>query len=150
MVEASFRTYTAQGAFLKSLAWIVPLVLLFFILPFHLVLALQRELQADRHADVLALLAGDRLGVAPRGAVFIRVWALAALLTAAALGVVPGASYLFDHLKPSPFQSLYTVLYFTRWGLYFGLGLACVLWYQRMLDEVRRECLLVLRLAGKV
>lgn len=146
LVEASFQTYTAQGAYLKSLIWIVPLALLFLVTPFHCVLALQRELQAGRHSDVLALLTGGKLSVAPRGTIYVRLWVLAIVLVAAVVTVVPGGSRLFDNLRPSAYQNLFITLYFLRWGLYFGLGLVCWFWYYRTLNEIKRECLLVRRI----
>ncbi len=150
LVEANFQTYTVQGAFLKSLVWIVPLALLFLVTPFHFVMALQRELQAGRHADVLNLLAGEKLSVAPRGTIYVRLWVLAVVLIAAVLAVVPGASRVFDNLRPAPYLNLFTACYFLRWGLYFLLGLICWFWYQRMLNEIKRECLIVERAKGTI
>jgi len=30
-----------------------------------------------------------------------------------------------------------------RWVLYFGLGLECLAWYSRALNELKRECVAV-------
>jgi hypothetical protein len=69
------------------------------------------------------------------------LWAL----IAAVMVVVPGASGIFDNLRPSIYQNLFTACYFLRWGLYFLLGLSCWFWYQRLLNEFKRECLMIER-----
>jgi hypothetical protein len=80
--------------------------------------------------------------VTPRGAVYVRVWALAALLVIAVVGLFPGFSHLFDNLKQSPYLNLFSQLYYARWLVYYTLGLGCLIWYQRALNEVKRECLM--------
>lgn len=145
ITEASIRVYTAQGAYLKGLFWIVPNGLIYLLLPFHFVVCLQRELFAGQHRSVLALLSGEKQSVSPRGAIYPRLWFLLVLLIAMGLGIVPGAATLFDQLQPSPYQNLFTLSYFLRWGLQLALGLGCVIWFYRALNEVKRECLIVAR-----
>ncbi len=38
-------------------------------------------------------------------------------------------------------MNLFTNLLQTRLALYFALGLECVVWYARALNEMKRECL---------
>jgi hypothetical protein len=117
------------------------LATVYVLLPFHFVLAVQRELRNNQHAAVLALLAGERDAPAPKGAVYLRVRWLAIGLFAAALLSVALTQDLFDRLKPNPFKNLFMHLVLGRVLLYFATGLFCVLWYSRALNEIKRECL---------
>lgn len=147
IVEANFQTYTVQGAYLRALIWIIPLMLFFLILPLHFVLALQRELQNRRHSSVLAILTGQKLNVTPRGTFYVSPVVLFMGLVLVAIIAFLGASHLFENLRPAPYLNLYTTLYYLRWGLYFGLGLTCIFWYQRALNEIKRECLMIERIS---
>src|SRR6266446_702497 len=44
ITQASFQTYPAKGAFLKSVYYVFPLVVLFVVVPFHLIVAKECEL----------------------------------------------------------------------------------------------------------
>lgn len=145
ITEASIRAYTAQGAYLKGLVWIVPAGVIYLLLPFHFVVSLQRELQRGQYATTLALLSGEKRSVTPRGTIYPRLWFLLVLLMAIGLSIVPGAANLFDNLQPSPYQNLFTLSYYLRWGLQIGLSLGCVIWFYRTLNELKRECLLIER-----
>jgi len=145
ITEASIRAYTAQGAYLKGLVWIVPVALIYVLLPFHFAVSLQRELQRGQYATTLALLSGEKRSVTPRGTLYPRLWFLLVLLIAIGLSIVPGAANLFDNLQPSPYQNLFTLAYYLRWGLQIGLSLGCVIWFYRALNELKRECLLMER-----
>jgi hypothetical protein len=48
---------------------------------------------------------------------------------------------LFDHLKPNPFKNLFMQLALGRTLLFFAIGLFCLLWYSRTLNDIKRECL---------
>ena len=149
ITDASIRAYTAQGAYLKGLIWIVPTGLIYLLLPFHFVVSLQRELQLKRHAATLALLSGEKRSVTPRGTIYPRLWFLTTLLIAIGLTIVPGASNLFDNLQPSPYQNLFTLSYYSRWGLQIALSLGCIIWFARSLNELKRECLIVERVRAQ-
>ena len=145
LTDATIRAYTAQGAYLKGLIWIVPVGLIYLLLPFHFVVSLQRELRLKRHGTTLALLSGEKRSVTPRGTIYPRLWLLILLLIAIGLTIVPGAANLFDNLQPSPYQNLFTLSYYLRWGLQVALSLGCVVWFSRALNELKRECLIVER-----
>jgi DNA-binding winged helix-turn-helix (wHTH) protein len=70
ITEAKFQTYSAPAAYLKDMEYIIPVALLFLLLPFHLISRLEREVGKGRSREVLRLLKGSRLGVVPRGAFF--------------------------------------------------------------------------------
>ena len=140
ITEATFQTYSAHGAYLKSVYYFLPLAVLFLILPFHFVVTLQRELEAGRHRLGLALLTGKQWSVAPRGATYLRVWWLAILLFCAGVVSLALTAHLLESLKPGVYMNLF--IQFVQWRLilYFGLGLECLLWYYKSVNEIKREC----------
>jgi len=139
--QISRQSWSAQSAYLKNLVmYFLPLATFYILLPFHFVLALQRELAAGRHGPVLALLTGERTA-STRGAVYVRVgWLALALFVVALLSVVMTQD-LFDHLKPSPYKNLFMHLALGRTLLLFGIALLGLLWYSSALSEIKRECL---------
>lgn len=143
ITQASFQTYTAQAAYMKGIRYALPLAAVFCLVPFHFVVAMQRELKDDHHRLGLALLTGESWAVAPPSAFFIRVRSLWVTLLVLLLISIPMSSHLFDHLTAGPYMNLFTHLMQLRWILYFGFALECLAWYSRALNEIKRECLLV-------
>jgi hypothetical protein len=143
VVQASFQTFPLHLGYLKAMvhAWMV--VPVFLLWPAHAVLVLQRELPRGRHAQVAALLTGDRAALPPRGLRYPRVWALAVYLVAVFAFHWVGASHLFDNLAPGPHAALFMGLVMLRTGLLLALPVACLWWYAGCLDELRREALAV-------
>ena len=139
--QISRQSWSAQSAYLKNVVmYFLPLATFYVLLPFHFVLALQRELAAKRYGSVLALLTGERKATAP-GAVYLRVgWLALALFVVALLSLVMTQD-LFDHLKPSPHKNLFMHLALGRTLLLFGIALLCLLWYSKALNEIKGECL---------
>jgi hypothetical protein len=134
--------WSAQAAYLKNVVlYFLPLATVYILLPFHFVLAVRRELRENHREDVMALLFGERRTAAPRGAVYLRVWWLAVGLSVAAFVAVALTQDLFDHLKPNPFKNLFMQLALGRTLLFFAIGLFCLLWYSRTLNDIKRECL---------
>ena len=145
ITEATFKTYTAQGAYLKGIFWIVPSGLIFLLWPYQFILTLQREMKLRQHSSVLGLLTGDKRSVTPRGTIYPRVWFLVFIQLAISVSIVPGASNILENLTNSPYQNLFTLCYLARWGLQFAVGLSGIVWFVRALNEVKRECLIVER-----
>jgi DNA-binding winged helix-turn-helix (wHTH) protein len=140
ITKASFNTYTAQAAYLKTIFYFIALALLFLITPFHFVVALHSEIKANRGAvrDLLAEGEGGfRLRV--RGAFYISARLLSVLLLVAAIVVFVAWNYLFSQLQPSPYKNLFQQLYELRIILYFALALVCLVWYHRALGELRLD-----------
>ena len=141
VTEADFQTYPALGAFLKSVYYFLPLAVVFMVLPYHFVLSIQRELREGRYRPVLDLLADRRSSAAPAGAIYLRVWWLAVVLVAAASAALVAMAHMFESLKPNPHSGLFVQLAQWRFLLYVILGLECVVWYNWMLNGIKRECL---------
>ena len=90
---------------------------------------------------MLALLTAQPRGVVPRSAIYLRVWWLALGLMLAGVVSVFLTQDLFDHLKPSRYMSVFMELALGRCLLFFGLGLLCLVWYAKALNEIKRECI---------
>lgn len=141
ITEANFQTYPAHAAYLKDIIYFFPLGVVFLILPYHFILSMQRELQAGRYRLGLALLSGEKWGLAPKGSIYLRLWWLGPLLFGAFVVSLALTAHLSDSLTPSPFKGFFVQLVQWRMILYFGLGIECLLWYYRALNELKRECL---------
>jgi hypothetical protein len=117
------QPWSAQAAYLKNVVlYFLPLATIYILLPFHFVVAVQREVAAGRHWPVLALLSGERTAAAP-GAVYPRAGWLAAALFVIALLAVVMTQDLFDHLRPNPYKTLFMFLALGRTLLVFGIAL---------------------------
>lgn len=138
---ASFQTYTAQGAYLKSVYYFLPLAVVFLILPFHLIVSLQREIRAGHQWLVSNLLMNKRSSVKPEGAIYLKVGWLVITLLGTGIAVMVAMAHLSENLKPSPYFNLFTQLIQWRLVLYFLLGSECLIWYSQMLNQIKRECL---------
>jgi DNA-binding winged helix-turn-helix (wHTH) protein len=140
ITEATFQTYTAHGAYLKDTCYFLFLAILFLILPFHFILSLQKEMRAGGCNQVSNFLEREKLSVAPRNVIYLRVWWLGLILLCIAIASPVLTAYLFDRLKPSVYMNLFMQLVIWRLLLYLVLGLQCLLWYYWSLNEIKREC----------
>lgn len=143
-VEATFQTYPTQLGYVKSVfyAWLT--IPVFVLWPYHFVLTAQRDLADGRHKQLMALLEDDRGAVPPRGALFPRLWLLVVALTGLLIFNWVGVSHLFEHLLPSPHRGFFMALVLTRVSLWLALPIACVVWYARCLNELKREAVSVI------
>jgi hypothetical protein len=65
---------------------------------------------------------------------------LLALATFWALALVYSLTATFalsDRLQPGPFHSLFLILLFLRFVLWFGVSLACLIWYRLQLAQLK-------------
>ena len=141
ITEAKFQTYPAHGAFFKNVYYFLPLAILFLIIPYHFVISAQKELKAGQKQKVRDVLIGKRMRVAPLGAIYLRLWWLGALLLAAAIGGVVGIAHLFENLLPGVHMNLFVQLEQWRTFIFFSLGLECMFWYYRRLNDLKSACL---------
>lgn len=134
------QAQTAQVAYLKNVfLYFFPLAVVLWLIPFHFVAAIRRELDRGNHRLVLEMLTGKPESVRPTNAPYLRVWWLSAGLFGAALVSLIMTNRLFDHLTEGPYMGLFMKLVLARVFVYFSLGLACLLWYHRALNELKRE-----------
>jgi DNA-binding winged helix-turn-helix (wHTH) protein len=137
VTQARFRTYTAHGAYLKSVVNFLPLAAIFIVLPFHFAAAARNAIRDARQFTVTCLLQGAD-STPPAGAIYLPLRWLAALFFVAGLAAFLLTSYLFENLRPAAGMNLFMHLALWRLLLYFALGLECVLWYRHALDALKR------------
>lgn len=142
ITQMTIQAYTAQAAYVKGIRYALPLVAVYFLVPFHFVLAMQSELRERRYRLAMGVITGERWAVTPNHAFYIGTRTLWILLVALALISMPMTSRLFDNLKPGLYMNLFTHLMQARWVLYFGLAVESLMWYTRALNELKRECML--------
>jgi hypothetical protein len=147
-IEATFATRSAAAGFLKNeVLYFLPLLL--FVLPtFHAVAALQAELRAGRFCAVLDLLSGSREAVVPRGVWLVPNWFLSVVLVVAALIGYVGTNNLLDNLKEGAYSNTFTAALYIRVFLWYVLAVVCLVWYQRSIQELKREAIAASRLVG--
>jgi DNA-binding winged helix-turn-helix (wHTH) protein len=138
ITEASFQTYTAHGAYLKSVCYFIVLAGVFLIIPFHLVISLQREVLAGRVDSVLGLLNGGRQVIMPKGTVYLKVWWLGVLLIIVTVLSPILIAHLFENLKPHFNMNLFMQLVMWRTLLYLLLAMESLLWYSLSLNKLKR------------
>lgn len=139
ITQASFQTYPAQAAFLKNIYYVLPLVVLFVVLPFHLIVANERELQNGIWRTGLELHRKSRSAASPVGVDYLKTWWLAGILLGTFCVALLGTAHLFENLQPSPNSGLFIQLAQWRFLLYFLLGLECILWYQQAQRRTSRQ-----------
>jgi len=139
ITQASFQTYPAKGAFLKSVYYVLPLVVLFVVLPFHLIVANECVLPNGKWRTGLDLHRNSRSPASPLGVVYLRTWWLAGILLGAFCGALLGMAHLFENLQSSPNSGRFIQLAQWRFLLYFLLGLECILWYQQAQRRTSRQ-----------
>jgi len=145
IVSSTLHAYPANMAYVKDASYYFPYALVFLLLPFHFVISIQKQLREGQYRLMFALLTGDRAGIPPRGAVFPKVWLLGAILAGIGLLSVYLTTNLFDHLAQSRYTALFMFLILLRTFAFFALGVECLMWYSRSLDELKRECLTILK-----
>jgi DNA-binding winged helix-turn-helix (wHTH) protein len=145
VTEAQFQTYTAQGAYLKDSSYFITLAVIFLIIPFNFIISLQREAHEGNHRFNHAVLTGRRWSIMPKGSIYLKVWWLVLLLSGLAILALALTAHLLENLKANLNMNLFTQLVLLRLLLFFTLGVECVIWYYLALNEIKRECLKVLR-----
>lgn len=137
VTEASFHTYPAESAYLKSAYYFVPLAVVYIAIPFHLLIALGEELRAGNGASVVRLFEARLPRRAPRGALYLKASWLGILLVVAVCFTVAGSAHLLENLAPGDNAGVFVRTYQWRLGLYFLLGCECLVWFGLMLNEVQ-------------
>ena len=140
ITKARFPTYPASNAYLKSVYYFLPLATVFLVLPFHVVIAFQREITKGNRL-IENLLLGKRRSVAPAGSIFLRPWILVLLLFSAAVYGLLATNHLFDSLIQTAYTGFFMQVVQLRLLLYFALGLECLLWYSWSVNEMKQEVL---------
>jgi hypothetical protein len=132
---------TAQAAFLKNVAlYFLPLVTLAWLIPFHCVIYLRRQVPLGKTGNVQTLLDSRHATAQPAGAIYIRAGWLWISLFVVGLVSIFATQDLLSKLVPGRFANLFMLLAVAKTTVYLSLGVACVTWYSKALGSIRRVC----------
>jgi len=132
---------TAQAAFLKNVAlYFLPLVTLAWLIPFHCVIYLRRQIFLGKASNVQTLLDSRQANTQPAEAIYIRAGWLWVSLFVVGLVSIFVTQDLLSKLVPGRFTNLFMLLAITKTSVYLSLGVACVTWYSKALGSIRRAC----------
>jgi len=140
ITRALFPTYSAHGAYLKSIYYFFPLAVVFLVLPYQFIIAARNELRTRGATQIRSLLSGRSVATAPNGTVYLRIKWLGIMLVVAAGGGIAATAHLLENLIPGEYTNFFTQLVQWRIVLYFSLGLMCLLWYARSLNAIKIDC----------
>lgn len=130
ITQASFQTYPAHGAFLKNIYCVLPIAVLFMVVPSHYIVGIESGIIDRDWRPQLTPRGRVRMTTTQAPAVYLKTsWLIGILIITLVLAFV-GTAHLFENLKPNPNMGLFIQLNQWRLVLYFLLGLECVLWYQ--------------------
>lgn len=87
------------------------------------------------------------MSVTSRGSIYPRFGVLVVILVVMMAITLFLHQNLMNHLKPGPYMGLFANLIFTRLALFYALTGECLLWYYMALNELKRECMAVLRIS---
>ena len=124
---ARFQLMPAQVAHLKNTAYLLLLVILFWLPPFSAVLGLEREAETGNLQFVRGIL--DRQVMIGRGIVGVNAATLAGVWVLVVLVSIPMGARLLENMRPHPRLNVFYTLFYLRAILYFTLSLICVGWY---------------------
>jgi DNA-binding winged helix-turn-helix (wHTH) protein len=135
---STFQSHTAQGAFLKDIGfYFIPLGIVFLALPFHFVASLSQYIKQRDHHRARDISSDQEGASLARNAIYLSVRTLGLVLFGAAFISLLLTFRLLDNIKAGPYRNLFTLLVALRVILYFALGLECLFWYLRTLNELR-------------
>lgn len=137
ITRALIRTYPAHSAYFKSITHFFPLAVIFWVVPYHFVIAARTQVRSGRASQIRKLLTGQKFGTAPEGTVFLKVKWLGVLLMVAAAASIYATAHLMDNLVATEYTSMFTQLIQWRLILYFALGVICLMWYARSLNAIK-------------
>jgi DNA-binding winged helix-turn-helix (wHTH) protein len=130
ITQASFQTYPAHGAFFKNIYCVLPIAVLFMVVPSHYIVAVERGVIDRDWRTQWAFRDTLRMMPTRAGTVYLKTSWLVGILIGTFLLAFVGSAHLFENLKPNLNMGLFIQLNQWRLVLYFLLGLECVLWYQ--------------------
>jgi hypothetical protein len=132
---------TAQAAFLKNIAlYFLPLIALAWLIPFHCVSYLRRQIILGKTGNVQTLLDSSQATAQPAGAIYIRpAWLWVSLFVVGLVSIF-ATQDLLSKLVQGRFANLFMLLAVAKTSVYLSLGVACVTWYSKALGLIRRVC----------
>jgi DNA-binding winged helix-turn-helix (wHTH) protein len=125
ITAARFQTQPAFAAFLKnSLIYFLPLGVIFILIPFHYVCVQQYEVSKTSNVSSKTgsfILHKSLINLRP--SFLFGIWSVMVTYS------IFSTFYLLDNLLIGEYHSLFVILTFLRFFVFFGLGLVCLIWY---------------------
>jgi DNA-binding winged helix-turn-helix (wHTH) protein len=141
VTQLSTQAHTAQAAYLKAVCYFLILATFFLVGTFHFVAALQRDLQFEPHRFFTEMLRGTKFGMPPIVMIYWRLWVLILMLSVMFIITLFLHFNLLDKLVTTKYTNLFMILIYVRAILYFALGIQCLTWYYRVLNDFKQEAL---------
>ena len=133
---------TPQEIYVQNAGLFFSLALICLLVPFHFVVTLQRELAEGKHSAIFKLLRRDKDAVPARHTIYLRIWPVLITL-ALQVYLIWWMQFNFTNkLPPGNYRAFYVTVSQTTWFVYFVLGTSWMIWYYRMINELKRECLI--------
>lgn len=133
---------TPQEIYVQNIGCDLALITICLLVPFHFIVSLQRELAEGRHNAVLKVLNREKDAVPVRHTIYLRIWPLLTVLTMQVYVIWRIQDRFMDTLAPGKHRVFFVTFSQTTWFIYFVLGASWMIWYYRMLNELKRECLI--------
>lgn len=133
-----FPSQPAAVAYFKNVVfYFLPLATTVWLVPFHFVGSVHRQLQQGPTSAVIRLLDGQAPPAGGLGALRLPInWLVVGMFVAGLVSVVLTQD-LLRNLQPARHANLFMVLAITKSACYFALGMLCIAWYARALRALR-------------
>lgn len=139
---------TPQEIYIQNIGGDLALITIFLLVPFHFIVNLQRELAEGKHRATLKLLNRDKDAVPVRHTIYLRIWPLLIPLASQVYIIWRIQDAFMRTLTPGKYRVFYVTFSQTTWFIYFVLGTSWLIWYYRMINELKRECIVAERMGG--
>lgn len=143
--EKMFPVEAQIDAPVRNFSAFLAMGIFYLIIPYHLVLTLQRELQMRQHSSVLSLLRHERGSIVPRGSLYLRVGWMIGVLAPMAFMTWQNMEWYMRSLEWWPYKGLFNAFILVTWISFYALGTAWMIWHRYALNEIKRECVIVER-----
>lgn len=140
ITKASFQTYPADAAYLKSVFYFLALGIFLIGLPFIVVVWLETEISKNNKKVIADLRRFRQRRLSITNALSLPPSLLLGLTIIALLTSLLLTAHLFENLKPELNTNLFIQLVLWRWFLYFALAAECLLWYRASLNSLKARC----------
>lgn len=135
-------TSTPQETFFRNTTAFLGLATFCLLIPFHFVTTMQRELSEGKHSASFRFLLRQKDGMSPQKVIYLDLRLVLVLLTLLAFSVWWGNEIYFTSLPPSRNRNFFVTAVQLLWFSFHGLGAGWLIWYSRMINELKRECLI--------
>jgi len=131
-----------QEAYFRWAAGFLCLGSLCLLVPYHFVLTMQHELGEGKHAMALRFLTGQKDAVLPHKAFYLNLRLVFVFLVVVGLSAWWALHIYFETIPHGKDRTILVTLELALWFHFHALAAGLLFWYHRMLNELKRECLI--------